>query len=64
MVTLLKYREAAERIHASESTARRLGRCGRLDERRISEGCVRVTEESVERLIESGYTTPEPQEAA
>jgi DNA-binding transcriptional regulator LsrR (DeoR family) len=61
---LLKRREVAERIHASEATVRRLGRARQLDEVRISPGVVRVKASSVDRLIERGYTAPEPQEAA
>jgi len=64
MDTLLKRREVADRIHASEATVRRLGRAGQLDEVRISPGVVRVRASSVDRLIEHGYTAREPQEAA
>jgi excisionase family DNA binding protein len=60
---LLTYPEAAERIHVSVSTARRLGRAGRLDEIRVSRGAVRVREDSVERLIQFGYDTG-PSQAA
>ena len=63
MVTLLKYREVAGVLHVSESTARRLGRSGQLDEVRVSCGAVRVRADSVDRLIERGYTAPEPAEA-
>jgi predicted site-specific integrase-resolvase len=62
--TLLKRREVAEQIHASEATVRRLGRAGQLDEVRISPGVVRVRASSVARLIANGYTAPGPQEAA
>jgi predicted site-specific integrase-resolvase len=64
VVTLLKYREAAGALHVSESTARRLGRNGQLDEVRVSDGAVRVTADSIDRLIERGRTAPAPQEAA
>lgn len=55
MAVLLSYPEVAERIHASESTARRLGRSGVLDEVRVSAGVVRVREDSVDRLLQHGY---------
>ena len=53
--SLMKYSEVAARIHASESTARRLGRAGRLEEVRISPGAVRVRVESVQQLLDRGY---------
>jgi hypothetical protein len=62
MDTLLTRRQVADRIHASEATVRRLGRAGQLDEVRISPGVVRVRASSVDRLIERGYTMPEPRE--
>ena len=52
---LLTYSETADRIHVSVSTARRLGRAGRLDEVRVSPGAVRVRLASVERLLQHGY---------
>jgi len=54
-ICLIKYKDAARCLGASESTARRLGASGHLDERRISAGVVRVTQESVDRLVECGY---------
>lgn len=39
---LLKYPEVAFRLHVSESTARRLGRAGVLEEVRVSPGVVRA----------------------
>lgn len=64
MDELLRRREVAAQIHASESTVRRYGRDGILEEVRIGPGIVRVKASSVARLIENGYTAPGPQEAA
>jgi hypothetical protein len=53
-VVLLDRSEAAERLHVSERTVRRYGRLGLLDERRIGPRLVKVTEQSVIALIDSG----------
>jgi excisionase family DNA binding protein len=63
-VLLLSYPEAALRLHVSVSTARRLGRRGVLDEVRVSDGVVRVREESVDELARRGLDRPEGGEAA
>jgi excisionase family DNA binding protein len=52
--TLLRRSEAAERLNVSEHTVRRWGATGRLDERHLTERTVRVTLESVDRLIGAG----------
>lgn len=51
---LLDRGEAAERLHVSERTVRRWGRAGLLDDRRVGPRLVKVTAESVERLIRAG----------
>lgn len=51
---LMRRADAAERLAVSERTIRRWGADGRLDERRIGPRAVRVTRESVERLIAAG----------
>jgi excisionase family DNA binding protein len=61
---LLSYPEAAERLHVSVSTARRLGRRGVLAEVRVSDGVVRVREESVDELARRGYVPGEGNDAA
>jgi predicted site-specific integrase-resolvase len=48
---LLDRAEVAERLHVSEKTVRRLGAAGRLDEIRVSDRAVRVTEVSLERHL-------------
>lgn len=48
---LLDRAEVAERLHVSERTVRRLGADGRIDEVRVSDRAVRVTEASVERHL-------------
>ena len=48
---LLDRGEAADRLHVSEMTVRRLGRSGDLEEIRVSERAVRITEASVEAHI-------------
>jgi excisionase family DNA binding protein len=48
---LIDRAEAAERLHVSERTVRRLGAAGRLDEIRVSDRAVRVTEDSLERHL-------------
>lgn len=50
-VRLLRRREAAARLAVSERTVRRWGASGRLDERHVGPRTVRVTEESVQRLV-------------
>lgn len=61
---LLDRAEAAERLHVSEMTVRRLGRAGDLDEIRVSKRAVRVTEESVERHITRGRITRDTEGAS
>jgi excisionase family DNA binding protein len=51
---LLLRSEAAERLRVSERTVRRYGRAGLLEERRVGPRMVRVTTESVERLLRDG----------
>jgi excisionase family DNA binding protein len=48
---LLDRAETAERLHVSKMTVRRLGAAGRLDEIRVGERAVRITEQSVERHL-------------
>jgi hypothetical protein len=62
MPGLLTYRETATRIHTSESTARRLGAAGALEQIRISRRVLRVREASVDRLLAHGYTLPDENE--
>ncbi|MGI8452142.1 MAG: helix-turn-helix domain-containing protein [Streptosporangiaceae bacterium] len=50
---LLDRAEAAERLHVSQMTVRRLGREGFLDEIRVSKRAVRITLESVDRHLAS-----------
>jgi excisionase family DNA binding protein len=50
---LLDRAEAAERLHVSEMTVRRLGRAGDLDEIRVSKRAVRITLDSIERHLAS-----------
>lgn len=54
MTKLLLRAVVAERLAVSERTVRRWGATGRLDERKIGPRAVRVTAESVERLIRAG----------
>lgn len=61
---LLKYSEAARLLHCSESTARRLGASGQLEQLRISPGIVRVRASSVTRYLQHGYSAPQLQEAS
>jgi predicted site-specific integrase-resolvase len=56
---LISHAEVAERCHVSESTSRRWGRRGLVEEVRLSEGVVRVREESVDQLTERGYGPPQ-----
>jgi excisionase family DNA binding protein len=51
---LLDRGEAADRLHVSEMTVRRLGRAGHLEEIRVSKRAVRITEASVEAHIAGG----------
>ena len=51
---LLRRGEAAGLLAVSERTVRRWGASGRLDERRVGPRSVRITEESVCRLIRDG----------
>jgi len=53
-VVLLDRSEAAERLHVSLSTVKRYGASGLLDERRIGPKLVKITEQSVIALIDSG----------
>jgi excisionase family DNA binding protein len=48
---LLDRGEAAERLHVSQMTVRRLGAAGHLTEVRVGERAVRIDEDSVERHI-------------
>ncbi len=48
---LLQRGEAAERLHVSQMTVRRLALAGHLDEVRVGQRAIRVTEDSVERHI-------------
>lgn len=48
---LLDRATAAERLSVSQRTVRRWGRAGLLTERRIGPRLVRITAESVEKLI-------------
>jgi excisionase family DNA binding protein len=48
---LLDRSEAAERLHVSEKTVRRLTAAGYLTEVRVSERSPRITEESIERHV-------------
>jgi predicted site-specific integrase-resolvase len=50
-VVLIKYPDAAARLCVGESTARRLGAAGHLQQVRVSPGAVRVTLESLERYV-------------
>jgi len=54
---LMRRADAAERLAVSERTIRRWGAAGLLDERHIGPRAVRVTEESVSRLIAAGAVT-------
>jgi excisionase family DNA binding protein len=53
-ISLLRRDEVAERLHVSERTVRRYGRVGLLEERRVGPRLIRVTAESVERLLRDG----------
>ncbi len=53
-VNLLDRTEAAMRLRVSERTIRRYGSLGLLDEVKIGARLVKVTEQSVERLIRDG----------
>lgn len=46
--------EAATRLRVSQSTIRRYGASGLIEERRVGPHLIRVTVESVERLIAAG----------
>lgn len=61
---LLDRAEAAERLHVSEMTVRRLGRAGDLDEIRVGKRAVRVTEESIDRHIASRRITHQAEGAS
>lgn len=50
-MVLIKYPDAAARLCVGESTARRLGAAGHLQQVRPSPGAVRVTLDSVERYL-------------
>lgn len=54
MPLLLTRDQAAEVLHVSADTVRRLSRQGELDEVRVSTRLVRVTAASVERLARDG----------
>lgn len=53
-LSLIDRIQAAERLRVSERTVRRYGKAGLLDERRIGPKLVRVTEQSVNKLLRSG----------
>lgn len=53
-VVLLDRGEAARRLHVSRRTVERYEQRGLLDARRVGPKLIRVTEESVERLIAAG----------
>jgi excisionase family DNA binding protein len=56
---LLERGEVAERLHVSEMTVRRLGRAGHLEEIRVSDRAIRITEDSVEaHIAERRVTRP------
>jgi len=61
---LLTYREVAERLYVSLSTAQRLGRSGRLDVIRLTSQTHRIRESSVKRLIEHASGAHQLQEAS
>lgn len=48
---LLDRAEAAERLHVSRMTVRRLGAAGLLEEIRVSARAIRITERSVEQHL-------------
>ena len=48
---LLNRTEAAERMHVSKMTVRRLGAAGHLEEIRVGARAIRITEESVDRHL-------------
>lgn len=50
-VVLLDRGEAARRLNVSRRTVERYGAAGLLDERRVGPKLIRVTGESVDRLI-------------
>ncbi len=54
---LLDRIEAAERLHVSEMTVRRLGKAGHLTEVRVGVRAIRITEESVEAHIAARRVT-------
>jgi excisionase family DNA binding protein len=56
---LLTYRECAEVLHVSLSTARRLGRSGHLEVVRLTPQTHRIRPSSLLRLIESGGSYPD-----
>lgn len=56
---LLDRGEAAERLHVSEMTVRRLGKAGHLTEVRVGERAIRIEEDSVERHIAERRVTRE-----
>lgn len=56
---LLSRDEAAERLRISERTVRRYGRAGLLEERRVGPKLIRITAESVERLLSADGHAPE-----
>jgi len=64
MGQLLDRAEVAARLHVSEMTVRRLGRAGHLDEIRVSDRAVRITEDSVERHLAARRITPIERTAA
>lgn len=58
-VTLLHTNEAALRLRVSPATVRRYAASGRLDGVRVGPKLVKVTAESVDRMIADGQLTPD-----
>lgn len=54
---LLRRGEAAELLHVSQMTVRRLAMAGHLTEVRVGERAIRVTEDSIERHIAARRVT-------
>lgn len=58
-VTLLHTNEAALRLRVSPATVRRYAASGRLDGVRVGPKLVKVTAESVDRMIADGQLAPD-----
>ena len=61
---LLDRAEAAERLHVSPMTVRRLGREGCLEEIRVGKRAVRITLDSIERHLASRRITRDTEGAS